>query len=274
MINIDFLPNWQTLRGGFQRGRTRWYIIPIENQRKEAVMAIARRQFGAFDKNNEEHVQFILGEIEKLRQCHDNLRRYDQRTELLTGFALGWWALSYTSLFGAILMSAAFGLLSANFFGRPEYARKEQEQLNSLYEIYCWCIRSYGKQVTSNNNFLALAKAFTCWESMKNLKKPFGDWSGVSNEFREILLQHPQREEFLNDKPEAQGWWNYITSFAPGTRQENKLDEAPKVNMFTSVKEKYLFTLYHRKTEESTSLTGTLMQKGREQVVAAAKKFI
>lgn len=234
-------------------------------------------KYKAYNRNNKDHLDFIQEEIDKFNQHQNELRRYDKRTELLYGFMAGSWLLGYTSLFGALVTSTVYTLISAKYFGRPDYYDQQQDQLKSLYDIYCWCIKSYGKSSTYDPMFLNLVETLAPWEEINNLKKPFKDWNDVSPRFQEILCKHPQRALFVNEKQQDIGLVSYFKSFFTKNEQSiNQNEEKAKHegNVMSKMQEKYFYTLYGHKSEKSKGLTSTLLDEGREKMTAVIKNIL
>jgi len=243
-------------------------------------MSLPRKQIDiqsqSFNMKNKDHIEFIHDEVNKFKVYQNQLRDYDKRTELFFGLMAGSWVLRYTTLFGTVVSSAAYLLASINFFGRSTYYQQEQDQLKSLYDIYCWCLKSSGKFITYHPDFLMLVETFAPWEDINRLKRPLNDWSDISPRFHDILLAHPQRELFVNAKPEAQGLYHYLKSFITRNDTGNKINKEDGVatfinNLFSDMRETYHFTLYGHKTDASKGVVKTLLEQCRDKIFTCQK---
>lgn len=225
---------------------------------------------------NKTHREFIEGEIADFEPCFNELDNYDDRTKLVAVFMICAWLFGSISTGPALLLCLAYILASHEFFGRPEYARQHQVHLNKLYELYCWCIESdkswsvvgSPKKITSDDTFLKLTETILSYVSTEDLKKPLKDWNRISEQFKQLLLQHPKhRNNVLKDiQASSGGIWSYFKSTDSDEIVKTAiLEEENSKTLYGRARQVYAeakYTIYCRSSKKQQ----TLIESGKQVV--------
>jgi hypothetical protein len=214
----------------------------------------------SFNCDINRHHDFIAYEIEHFDKCLTELSNYDKRSECLVVLLGCGWLFNFIGMTGSLLLCSSFIFASHELFGRPEYLKKYQDQLNKLVDIYQWCISNDEKRVGNNTIFLKLVETLVDYLCYEDLKKPFKNWNGISESFKLILLHHPLHKDlYLRDKMTP------TTTFFSWFRE--KKEDAPIINnhgeTLTRLKRSYAefrFSLYGRHTNQNVSLIENCVQ--------------
>jgi len=220
-------------------------------------------RISAFDKDNPTHQLFINQELDDFNKKYEALRQYDYRSESLIAILGCTWFFGSLGTVSACFIASTFLGLSHEFFGRPDLAKAHQEQLNTMYELYQWCLRSYDAKVTDNKYFLEIAKVIVPLMEYEELKKPLTDLQSLSKRFSSLFLESPlHRTQYIEDYKVAASSNSSVFSFfnskpiqtlGDGSLLEKKSFISKRQRAYADAQ----FLMYGRSKEEARSVSET-----------------
>ncbi|VVC74944.1 hypothetical protein AQUSIP_02180 [Aquicella siphonis] len=241
-------------------------------------MALTRKRIDymsvPYSRTDADHQEFIEQEIALFHANYTELCNYDKRTECVAALLALAWFFGSVGTVGALFICLAYAGMSHELFGRIDYARQHQSQLQKLLDLYKWCCARDQKIITSDPTFLRLAETIVPFVEYQDLKKPLGSLKNISEGYARVLAQHPlHHDEFLRDIKTPEGGvasWvpEWLSRLFAGKKDDDHAEAVmPEGNKTWSERcvqsfAQTRFTLYGRQTKPPQSY----LEQGRQLI--------